>query len=63
MSDTNEKYVLISSPVEITEKVNLFNKDSYKHFESQTAATVKYISIGSPSQMNRLYYVIYHTLF
>jgi len=58
VSDTAQKYVLISSPVEINEKVNLFNAVSQQNYNASVPSNIKYISMSSPDQMNHLYYVI-----
>ena len=57
VSDTNQKYVLISSPVEINEKVNLFNAASQQNYDASVPSDIRYISMSSPDQMNHLYYV------
>jgi len=57
VSDINQKYVLISSPVEVNEKVNLFNVFSQQNYNASMPSNIKYISMSSPDQMNHLYYV------
>ena len=57
VSDTAQKYVLISSSVQINEKVNLFNVASQLNYNASMPSGIKYISMSSPDQMNHLFYV------
>jgi len=57
VSDINQKYVLISSPVEVNEKVNLFNAAIQQNYDASMPSNFKYISMSSPDQMNHLFYV------